>query len=245
MNADLAERIAHVQQRIANAAHRVQRDPAEISLIAVSKTHPLDLISQAIEAGITDLGENRVQEAEGKIHAQSETERAKTRWHLIGHLQSNKARRAVQLFDMIHTVDSLKLAQTLNRIVAEESDVETDRLPILLQVNVSGEASKEGFNLVGGMNSQDWLDFVATVREIIAMPYLHVQGFMTIPPFDVDLEHVVRPCFRMVRELRDALQVMLNHDFPHLSMGMSGDFEIAIEEGATLVRVGTAIFGNR
>lgn len=241
----IAERIATIQARIAAAATRAQRLPAEITLIAVTKTHPAERIAHVLAAGVRDLGENRVQEAEEKqgFFAGAATP---PRWHLIGHLQRNKARRALGLFDLIHSVDDLRLAETLNRLIAEDSSSGQRRLPILLQVNVSGEATKEGFGLIGGVQSADWPAFVATVRQIVALPLIQVQGLMTIAPYSDDLEGVVRPCFRSLREVRDRLAAEVpDGDWRHLSMGMSGDFEIAIEEGATLVRVGTAILGER
>jgi pyridoxal phosphate enzyme (YggS family) len=241
----IAERIAAIQARIAAAAARVQRSPAEITLIAVTKTHPARRIAHVLAAGVLDLGENRVQEAEEK-HGFFSAAATPPRWHLIGHLQRNKARRALSMFAMIHSVDDLRLAETLNRLVDEDSSIGQRRLPILLQVNVSGEATKEGFALIGGVASASWPAFVATVRQIVALPFIHVQGLMTIAPYSEDLEGVVRPCFRALREVRDSLvEQVPAGDWRHLSMGMSGDFEIAIEEGATLVRVGTAIFGER
>ncbi len=240
----IAERIAAIQARIEAAAIRARRVPAEITLIAVTKTHPASRIAHVLSAGVLDLGENRVQEAEEKQGCFAAA--TPPRWHLIGHLQRNKARRALGLFDLIHTVDDLRLAETLNRLIAEDTHSGQRRLPILLQVNVSGEATKEGFALIGGVQSANWPAFVATVRQIVALPFIHVQGLMTIAPYSDDLEGVVRPCFRSLREVRDRLAAEVpDGDWRHLSMGMSGDFEIAIEEGATLVRVGTAILGER
>ncbi len=240
----IAKQIATIQARIAAAAIRAGRSPAEITLIAVTKTHPANRIAHVLSAGVLDLGENRVQEAEEK-HGDFSSTTPPPRWHLIGHLQRNKARRALGLFAMIHSVDELRLAETLNRLIAEDAS-EQRRLPILLQVNVSGEASKEGFALSGGVTSASWPAFVDTVRQIVALPWIEVQGLMTIAPYSDDLEGVVRPCFRRLREVRAALaEEVPAGDWRHLSMGMSGDFEVAIEEGATLVRVGTAIFGDR
>jgi PLP dependent protein len=239
----IAGNIAAVRERIAAAARRAGRSPEEITLIAVTKTHPARRIAAALAAGIEDCGENRVQEAEEKIPLLVE---AGPRWHLIGHLQRNKARRAAALFDMIHSLDSLRLAEALNRHVEEQSLLGQRRLPVLLQVNVSGEASKEGFDLVGGVNNQSaLLSLIATARQIVALPHLKVEGLMTVAPYADDPEQA-RPVFRMLR----ALQTELSRQIPeaswqHLSMGMTGDFEVAIEEGATLVRVGRAIFGER
>ena len=241
----IADRIAAVQARIAAAAARAQRSPDEITLIAVTKTHPARRIAHVLASGGLDLGENRVREAEEK-HEFFATANPPPRWHLIGHLQRNKARRALGLFDLIHSVDDLRLAETLNRLVDADSATGQRRLPILLQVNVSGEATKQGFSLIGGADSASWPAFLATVRQIVALPLIEVQGLMTIAPYSDDLEGVVRPCFRSLRAVRDRLATEVPAgDWRHLSMGMSGDFELAIEEGATLVRVGTAIFGER
>lgn len=259
----IADRITAVQEHIAAAARRSGRTPEQVRLVGVSKTHPLETIRQAIAAGLTHFGENRVQEAEAKIVALGR-EREHTTWHLIGHLQSNKAARAEGLFDLIHSVNSLKLAQVLDRHVLEkeksrkaeeESSFSSSPLrpfspspllPILLQVNVSGEQSKEGFDLAGWEREPTVLDaFVAAVEQILALPALRVRGLMTIAPWGQEPE-LARPTFRATR----ALQSELERRFPQtewaeLSMGMTDDFEIAIEEGATIVRVGRAIFGAR
>ena len=241
----IAERIAAVQTRIAAAATRVGRSADEITLIVVSKTHPMRRVNHVLAAGVHDLGENRVQEAEEKIGYLTASQIG-TRWHLIGHLQRNKARRAALTFTMIHSVDDLKLAEALSRIVNEEAEFIPQPLPILLQLNVSGEQSKEGFALAGGVDDRQWQSFVETVHQIAALPFISVQGLMTIAPYSADLEGVVRPCFRRLREVRDELaRLVPMSDWRQLSMGMSGDFETAIEEGATMVRVGTAIFGER
>lgn len=238
----VAERLAAVREQIDAAALRAGRTPSEVTLVAVSKTHPPDAVRAALAAGQLIFGENRIQEAEGKI-AQLEAARAAgLQWHLIGHLQRNKARKAAQLFDLIHSVDSLRLAQALSRAVVEDDGART--LPILLQVNVSGEASKEGFDLPGGVASPGLAAFLTEVEQIAALPGLELRGLMTIAPF-VDDQQVVRGTFRALRLLRDDLARRLPGDWRELSMGMSGDLDLAIEEGATLVRVGTAIFGSR
>lgn len=228
---DLRGRLAEVHRRIASAAARSRRSPAEIALIAVSKTHPSELIERAIEAGARDFGENRVQEAEAKI---KEIGRERVRWHLIGHLQANKSRRAVQLFDLIHSVDSVALARRLDRLCAEE---ERALLPVLIQVDLGSEETKSGV-------SEEELP--PLVEAIMACEHLRLEGLMTLPPFFESAEDV-RPFFRRLRELRDALRSRGNFGEAagELSMGMSHDFEVAIEEGATLVRVGTSIFGAR
>jgi hypothetical protein len=243
----IADNVAAVRQRIADAARRAGRAPEEITLIAVTKTHPAPLIAHALAAGVSDCGENRVQEADDKIPL---LHHAAPRWHLIGHLQRNKARRAVALFDMIHSLDSLRLAEALDRLVEEQWTQQPERagrrLPVLLQVNVSGEQSKEGFALAGGIENRAALpELVQTAQQIAALPRLDVQGLMTVAPYSDDPEDA-RPTFRALRRLRDELARQVPQaSWRHLSMGMTGDFEAAIEEGATLVRVGRAIFGAR
>ncbi|HJU53019.1 MAG TPA: YggS family pyridoxal phosphate-dependent enzyme [Pyrinomonadaceae bacterium] len=228
---ELRERLAMVRRRIERSAREVGRDPAEVRLIAVSKTHPPELLRRAISAGATDLGENRVQEADAKIQ---ELGRGSVCWHLIGHLQANKARRAVQLFDLIHSLDSVALAQRLDRLCEE---TERDELPVLIQVDLGDEATKSGV-------SEDGLNELA--ETIVACRRLRLKGLMALPPFFEDTEQV-RPYFRRLRELRDRLRESGSFGAAQgeLSMGMSHDYEVAIEEGATIVRVGTAIFGER
>lgn len=240
--AEMTHNIAAIRERIVAAARRAGRAPDEITLIAVTKTHTPRLIAAALAAGITDCGENRVQEGEEKIPLLPDT----VRWHLIGHLQRNKARRAVALFDMIHSIDSVRLAETINRQVEEQSLLGQRRLPVLLQVNVSGEASKEGFTVVGGTENRAAVaELVDAAQQIAALPYLDVQGLMTIAPYAADPE-AARPTFRALKRLRDELVRRVPQvAWQHLSMGMTGDFEVAIEEGATFVRVGRAIFGER
>ncbi|MCS6938291.1 MAG: YggS family pyridoxal phosphate-dependent enzyme [Roseiflexus sp.] len=241
----LTERLAAVRERIAAAARRVNRDPATIRLVGVTKAHPAEVIRAALDAGLSDIGENRVQEAEAKIAALA-AERHRLTWHLIGHLQTNKAKKAAMLFDMVHSVDSLRLAQVLDRHAADVHRVAKDRLPVLLQVNVSGEATKFGFDLCGWDEQPDIYErFCADVEQILTLPRLEVRGLMTIAPWAPDPEQA-RPIFRAVRRLRDDLA----QRFPaiawrELSMGMTDDFEVAIEEGATMVRIGRAIFGER
>jgi len=239
-----------VQERIAAAAQRAGRDSHQITLVAVTKTHPLEVLQQAIAAGVVHLGESRIQEAEPKISA-LHAQRSDLTWHMIGHLQRNKARASVGLFDLLHTVDSLRLAETLNRhyeqrIAEIAAAPEHSRLNVLLQVNVSGEATKEGFDLPGGVQNHAGLSrFLTDVERIVALPYLRVQGLMTIAPWQPDPE-AARPVFRALRELRDHLATRWPQaEWSQLSMGMTDDLEVAIEEGATLVRVGRAIFGER
>ncbi|MGQ9548215.1 MAG: YggS family pyridoxal phosphate-dependent enzyme [Roseiflexus sp.] len=243
--APLIERLTVVRQRIAIAARRVGRDPETVRLVGVTKNQPIEVIRAALDAGLNEIGENRVQEAEAKIAALT-ADRQRPIWHLIGHVQTNKARKAALLFDMIHSVDSLRLAQQLERSVAGLRQDAEWRLPVLLQVNVSGEATKFGFDLYGWEEQCDAYErFCADVAQILALPHLDVRGLMTIAPWGSDPE-AARPVFRSTRRLRDALaQRFPGATWSELSMGMTDDFEVAIEEGATIIRVGRAIFGER
>lgn len=227
----LAARFADVQARIGAAAQQRGRDPREVTLIAISKTHPASSIRNLIDLGATDLGENRVQEAEEKIPA---VDRKEVRWHLVGHLQANKARRAVNLFDVIHSLDSVDLARRLNRICEEEG---RQSLPLLIQVDLGHEETKSGID-------EDELPQLADA--VRGLERLDLIGLMTLPPFFDDPEQA-RPYFRRLRKLRDELASggLFGKRSGDLSMGMTNDFEVAIEEGATMVRVGTAIFGQR
>ncbi|MBA2524807.1 MAG: YggS family pyridoxal phosphate-dependent enzyme [Pyrinomonadaceae bacterium] len=227
----LRERLDEVREKIATVARRCGREPRELTLVAVSKTHPVSVVSEACGVGVTDFGENRIQEAESKIVA---LRAEAARWHLIGHLQGNKARRAVKLFDIVHTLDSVSLADRLDRACAEENRAE---LPVLIQVDLAGETTKSGVSPTG---------LPDLVKAVNKCSRLRFQGLMTLPPFYEDAERL-RPFFRRLHELRDELQVAghFGERRGELSMGMSHDFEVAIEEGATIVRVGTAIFGER
>jgi pyridoxal phosphate enzyme (YggS family) len=222
----IQERLAAVRRRIETAAARSGRPSSAVTLVAVSKTMPAAAIREAVSAGVKILGENRVQEAREKIEALP----GAVEWHLIGHLQTNKAKLAVGLFDCIHSLDSIRLAQELGRYAEEAGR----RLRCLVEVNVGEETQKSGAA-------------AAEVRPLLEaarrLPQLSIQGLMTIPPFLPDSESV-RPFFRRLRDLRDRLESE-GWTLPDLSMGMSHDFEVAIEEGATLVRIGTAIFGSR
>jgi len=218
--------------RVERAARRAGRDPSEVRLVAVSKTHPAALVREAAAAGLREFGENRVQEAEGKIGELKEV--PDLRWHLIGHLQPNKARRAVRLFDLIHTVETAALAERLERICAEEG---RERLEVLVQVDLAGEASKSGATA----------EELPTLFEVFGRSSrVRCRGLMTLPPFFEEVERV-RPFFRRLRELRDewGARGAFGEERGELSMGMSHDYEAAVEEGATLVRVGTALFGER
>jgi PLP dependent protein len=227
----LVARIEDVRGKIAAAATRCQRSPEAITLVAVSKTHPADSVREAIAAGVADFGENRVQEAESKI---PEVGRNAARWHLIGHLQSNKARRAVELFDVIHSLDSVSLARRLDRVCEE---LDRKELPVLIQVDLGHEATK------AGIEETAVRELAEAVRECAR---LNLIGLMTLPPFFDDPEKV-HPYFRRLRKLRDELRAegLFGDSQGELSMGMTHDYEVAIEEGATMVRVGTAIFGAR
>ncbi len=231
ISGDLRERLAEVRARIDEAAARSGRNASEITLVAVSKTHTAEVLRAAIEAGATAFGENRVQEAESKI---KELGRERVRWHLIGHLQANKARRAVQLFDVMHSLDSAELARRLNRISEEEGRAE---FPVMIQVDLAGEATKSG------VEEGKLPRVIEAVREC---ERLQLIGLMALPPYFEDAEDA-RPFFRRLRELRDEFQRRgaFASSAGELSMGMSHDFEVAVEEGATIVRVGTAIFGER
>jgi pyridoxal phosphate enzyme (YggS family) len=227
------ENVARIRERIASAAHRVGRNPDEITLMAVSKTHPPELIREAYDAGLRVFGENRVQEFSGKAVALADLKDAKC--HLIGHLQSNKAARAAELFSAIDSVDSLKLAEKLNSSAQSLGK----RLEVLIEINVGGEAAKSGL----APNSPELEDLLNAAPRL---DHLAFRGLMTIPPFAENPEDA-RPYFRQLRKLRDqiALRKLPSISMDVLSMGMSHDFEIAIEEGSTCVRVGTAIFGER
>ena len=223
----IAESLERVREQIARAAAKVGRAADEIELVAISKTHPADKVREAIEAGQILFGESRVQEARAKIPDLP----SNLRWHFVGHLQKNKIRHALPLFEMIHSVDSLGLAQEINRIAEEEGM----HPRVLLEVNVAGEGSKFGF-------SPDKLR--EQMEELLALPRLSILGLMTIPPLGEEPE-ASRKYFGQLRKLRDGLQTEFRLDLAQLSMGMTQDFAVAVEEGATLVRVGTAIFGER
>lgn len=230
----MQERIENINQRIAAACQRAGRDFFEVTLVAVSKTVAPELIRQAIEAGVRTLGENRVQEAAVKIPELAEVVAAhKAEWHLIGHLQSNKARRAVELFSAIQSVDSFKLAERLNNAAAEFGK----RLPVFIEANLGSEDSKAGV-------APD--EVLPLCEQVAKLPALELKGLMTVPPF-LDDPNEVRPYFRRLHRLRDEARQagIVGEEFKELSMGMSHDFEVAIEEGATFVRIGTALFGAR
>jgi PLP dependent protein len=225
--------IAEVQQRTADASRRVGRQPQEVVLMAVSKTHPAERIRAAYGGGIRVFGENRVQEFAGK--ASSLLDLADAQWHMIGHLQSNKAAKAAELFGAVDSLDSLKLAERLN--AAAES--QNKKIPVLIEMNVGGEAAKSGVP----PDSRDLEDLLLAAPRFGALEF---RGLMTVPPFSEDAEGA-RPYFRRLREIRDTIarRKLPGISMKVLSMGMSHDFEVAVEEGSTCVRVGTAIFGER
>jgi len=223
----IVENRERVREQIAGAAAKVGRAADEIELVAIAKTHPAEKVREAIDAGQTLFGESRVQEARAKIPELP----SNLRWHFVGHLQKNKIRHALPLFEMIHSVDSLGLAQDINRI-AEEQGMHPR---VLLEVNVGGEGSKFGFKSE---------TLRAEMESLLALPRLSILGLMTIPPLAEEPE-ASRKYFVQLRKLRDRLQTEFHVDLAQLSMGMTEDFAVAVEEGATLVRVGTAVFGER
>jgi len=227
----IADRVAAVRDRIARAAERVSRRPGDVTLVAVSKTHPPEAVRAAFAAGLRDFGENRVQEAEPKIAATADLAASGLRWHLVGHLQSNKARKAAVLFGIIQSLDSLDLAERLARLGAEAPRP----VRALVQVDLAGEETKFGLQEA---------ELLATLEAMHGRPGLRVEGLMVLPPYLDDPEET-RPYFRRLRSLRDRAQAAGLLDGGELSMGMSHDLEAAVEEGATIVRVGTAIFGER
>jgi len=223
----IAENLERVREQIAQAAAKVGRAPGEVELVAITKTHAAEKVREAIQAGQSLFGESRVQEGRAKIPELPSA----IRWHFVGHLQKNKIRHALPLFEMIHSIDSLALAQEVNRIAEEEGM----HPRVLLEINVAGEGSKFGF-------APDKLR--EQMEELLALPRLSVLGLMTIPPLSEEPE-ASRKYFIQLRELRDRVQTEFRVDFAQLSMGMTQDYAVAVEEGATLVRVGTAIFGER
>jgi pyridoxal phosphate enzyme (YggS family) len=231
--------ISKVRDRIAAAAQRAGRDPLEITLVAVTKTHLAEVVRAAAEAGLRDFGENRIEEASPKIAAVG---RGDVHWHMIGHVQSRKAREVARAgFALVHSVDSLKLAGRLSRYATETGRVQ----PILLECNVSGEAAKEGFAAWGG--PARWETLLPEWEKIRTLSGVRVRGLMTMAPIVPESE-AARPVFQRLRELRDYLRAHLplaGGNWRELSMGMTDDFEAAIAEGATIVRIGRAIFGER
>jgi pyridoxal phosphate enzyme (YggS family) len=224
---DLDANLEKIRQRIKAACDRSDREPNSVTLIAVTKTQPPETVKVVSDLGLLLFGENKMQEAKAKIPLCP----GKLRWHFIGHLQSNKCRDAVQLFQMIQSVDSFSLAQEINR----RADEAAKTLPVLLEVSLAGEASKFGYKPQ---------TLLAELKQINALLRIEIHGLMTVPPWSPDAESS-RAHFRRLRELKAECEQVLGAPLPHLSMGMSGDFEVAIEEGATMVRIGTALFGPR
>ena len=224
-----------VQDRVDAAAHRAGRDPAGIILVAVTKTQSPAVIQAAYDLGLRHFGENRVEEAESKVGSLP----GDITWHMIGHIQSRKAKRVAPIFDVVHSIDSLKLARRLDG----QSVSRSEPLPVLLECNVSGEESKAGFAAARWPeDSEQWKVLLAAAEEVVILPNLSVQGLMTMAPIVAEPEQA-RPVFVHLRELRDELaRALPQADWQHLSMGMTDDFQVAIEEGATMVRVGRAIF---
>jgi pyridoxal phosphate enzyme (YggS family) len=237
----IADNIERVWEQIAAACARAGRDPAAVTLVAVSKTHPPAAVLEALAAGVQHFGENRVEEAQGKIPEVAQHAPTPPVWHMIGHVQSRKAKEVAPLFGVIHSVDSLKLAQKFSRL-AEERGAPLD---VFLEMNVSGEESKEGIVAAGWQDDAAARERVfAEVGQILALPGLHVRGLMTMAPIVEHME-AARPVFASLAALRAALAEAQGAALPDLSMGMTDDYPVAIEEGATLVRVGRAIFGER
>ena len=224
----IADRVAAVRERIARAAERASCPPGDVTLVAISKTHPAEAVRAAFAAGVRDFGENRVQEAEPKIASTADLGAC---WHLVGHLQSNKARKAAALFGVVQSVDSMELGERLSRVGVEEGR----RVRALVQVDLAGEETKFG------LPERELFTVLAGLRE---REGIRIEGLMLLPPWFDDPERA-RPYFRRLRSLNDQAQAAGLLEGRHLSMGMSHDFEAAVEEGATIVRVGTAIFGER
>jgi pyridoxal phosphate enzyme (YggS family) len=221
------ENLKRVKERIASACASSGRDPSEVKIVAVTKTHPVEVVREAIAAGINIIGENRVQEAEEK-HSQVE---ARVEWHLVGHLQRNKVRKALSIFSMIESLDSLRLAKEI-----EKESAKRDRItPCLIEVNTSGEDTKFGV-APGGL--------AELVTEVLKLEHIKLVGLMTLGPL-TENEDRIRRSFVQLRELRDRVENIFGCYLPHLSMGMSDDFEIAVQEGATMVRLGRVLFGPR
>jgi pyridoxal phosphate enzyme (YggS family) len=227
MHMDLETNLSIIQRQIATACENAQRDPSEVTLLAVSKGHKIDRVHEASELGLTCFGENKIQEAKLKIPQGPRN----AEWHFIGHLQTNKARDAVRLFHMIHGVDSFHLAEALQ----ESCEKQARTARILLEVNVSGEASKHGFSPA---------EVLEQIENLNDLDRLEIHGFMTMAPWTPEPEKT-RPVFRQLNNLRKECEDIMGVPFPVLSMGMSNDFEIAIEEGSTMVRIGTSLFGKR
>lgn len=240
----IKQNLDRVMERVHKAAKRSGRDVEEITVVGVTKTHPASVVMAGLKAGILDIGENRPEEMEMKRHQveqQLPIGSPKPIWHMIGHIQSRKANSVAASADIIHSLDSIKLARRLERFATEEERF----IPALLEVNVSGEESKYGFAAENWQDQKRWQEICQAVREISSMTHIRLQGLMTMAPWVADTD-VIRMAFRSARQMMEKLAAEFpNGDWRHLSMGMTDDFEIAIEEGATLIRIGRAIFGTR
>jgi pyridoxal phosphate enzyme (YggS family) len=237
----VARNLSVVHETIAAACARANRDPASVTLVAVSKTHPESVILEAVAAGLQHFGENRVEEGSTKIPAVNRQTPVSITWHMIGHIQSRKAKDVLPLFQVVHSVDSVKLAEKLSRLATEAGK----RLDALVEINVSGEASKSGFPASNwatepAVRERLWQE----VGQVLALPGLNVRGLMTMAPIVEQMEQA-RPVFAGLAALRQALVSAFQKPLPDLSMGMTDDYPVAIEEGATIVRIGRAIFGER
>jgi len=240
---DIKQNLEDIRTRIAEAAMRAGRDPEAVRLVAVTKTFPTDVVLEAYEAGVRDFGENRAAEGISKIAAVEQCLSGEhPTWHMVGHVQSRKASQVAQHYDYVHSVDRLKIARHLSRYAEQAGRT----IPVLLECNVSGEGSKYGFDLKSWEQDHALLSaFFSDVKEILTLPALEVRGLMTMPPY-VENPEEVRPLFASLRGLRDALQERFQAvGGRHLSMGMTDDFEVAVEEGATMVRIGRGLFGPR
>lgn len=235
---DIAANIADVRETIEASAARAKRSTDEITLVAVSKTMPIDFIEAAMAAGLTDFGENRIEEAESKILA---FKPKPPRWHMIGHIQSRKVKDIVPLFDVVHSVERFKIAQKLS----QEAAAAGKTMPIFLEINISGEEAKDGFNAVDWQKKPEVkAALFEELHQVFSLPSLDFRGLMTMAPY-YDEAEATRPVFAELAALREALRQEFKLPLPDLSMGMTNDYTVAIEEGATIVRIGRAIFGER
>lgn len=238
--ATIQSNVEQVQENIRLACERANRDPGEITLVAVSKKNPVDVVLAAYQAGIRHFGENRVEEASKKIPLVNASVEDAPIWHMIGHIQSRKVDAVLPIFDQIHSVNRLKIAQKLS-----DKSPDSKTIPVLIEVNISGEEAKHGFDVFNWKQDKIRRDaFWDALKVLLALPNLKIRGLMTMAPFYPDPEQT-RPVFAELVELKAAIENDLNVSMPDLSMGMTNDYEVAIEEGATIVRVGRAIFGAR
>jgi hypothetical protein len=238
---NIVENLERVRENIEAACARRGRSPSEVTLIAVSKTHPPEVVLAALAAGVQHFGENRVEEAEQKVAAVHALAMSPLTWHMVGHLQSRKAKDAILLFNVIHSVDTPKLAEKLSRLAVEAGR----QIDVLLEINITGEESKYGIAAAGWERNPEVRKRVfEIIHQTAAMPGLRLRGLMTMAPV-VEAMEAARPTFSGLARLKDAVQTALHVSLPDLSMGMTDDYSVAVEEGATLVRIGRAIFGER